>query len=70
MRSRFPGAPLKDHVYAKTGTLGEARALGGFIDCASGRTVLFSIMDSTHTPRSSEDMKAMDKIVGLIAAAN
>lgn len=68
--ARFPAAPLKDHVFAKTGTLGEARALGGYLDCASGRTVIFSIMDSAHTPRSSEDMKAMDRIVALIAAAN
>jgi D-alanyl-D-alanine carboxypeptidase/D-alanyl-D-alanine-endopeptidase (penicillin-binding protein 4) len=70
LRGRFPKEPLKDHVYAKTGTLGETRALGGYIECASGRTVIFSIMDSTHMPHSSEDMKAMDKIVGLIAAAN
>ena len=67
---RFPKAPLKDHVFAKTGTLGEARALSGYLDCASGRTVIFSIMDSAHTPRSNADREAMDKIVGLIAAAN
>ncbi|MBS1800177.1 MAG: D-alanyl-D-alanine carboxypeptidase/D-alanyl-D-alanine-endopeptidase [Acidobacteria bacterium] len=67
---RFGKAPLKDHVFAKTGTLGEARALSGYLDCASGKTVIFSIMDSAHTPRSSADREAMDKIVGLIAAAN
>src|SRR5205807_2219013 len=43
---RFPKAPLKDHVFAKTGTLSEARALSGYLDCASGKTVIFSIMDS------------------------
>ncbi|MBS1820948.1 MAG: D-alanyl-D-alanine carboxypeptidase/D-alanyl-D-alanine-endopeptidase [Acidobacteria bacterium] len=68
--SRFGKTALKDHVFAKTGTLGEARALGGYLECASGRTVIFSIMDSTHMPHSSDDMKAMDKIVELIAAAN
>jgi D-alanyl-D-alanine carboxypeptidase/D-alanyl-D-alanine-endopeptidase (penicillin-binding protein 4) len=67
---RFPKAPLKDHVFAKTGTLSEARALSGYLDCASGKTVIFSIMDSAHTPRSNADREAMDKIVGLIAAAN
>jgi D-alanyl-D-alanine carboxypeptidase/D-alanyl-D-alanine-endopeptidase (penicillin-binding protein 4) len=67
---RFGKAPLKDHVFAKTGTLGEARALGGYLECASGKTVIFSIMDSAHTPRSNADRDAMDKIVGLIAAAN
>jgi D-alanyl-D-alanine carboxypeptidase/D-alanyl-D-alanine-endopeptidase (penicillin-binding protein 4) len=68
--SRFGQTSLKDHVFAKTGTLGEARALGGYLECASGKTVIFSIMDSAHSPHSSEDMKAMDKIVELIAAAN
>jgi D-alanyl-D-alanine carboxypeptidase/D-alanyl-D-alanine-endopeptidase (penicillin-binding protein 4) len=70
LASRFPKAPLKDHVFAKTGTLGEARALSGYLDCASGRTVIFSIMDGNHTPRSSADREAMDRIVALIAAAN
>ena len=32
---RFPKAPLKDHVFAKTGTLSEARALSGYLDCAA-----------------------------------
>jgi len=68
--ARFGKTALKDHIFAKTGTLGEARALGGYLECASGKTVIFSIMDSAHTPRSSADMEAMDKIVGLIAAAN
>jgi D-alanyl-D-alanine carboxypeptidase/D-alanyl-D-alanine-endopeptidase (penicillin-binding protein 4) len=67
---RFPKAPLKDHVFAKTGTLGEARALSGYLDCASGKTVIFSIMSTSHVPRSNADREAMDKIVGLIAAAN
>jgi D-alanyl-D-alanine carboxypeptidase/D-alanyl-D-alanine-endopeptidase (penicillin-binding protein 4) len=67
---RFPKAPLKDHVFAKTGTLGEARALSGYLDCASGKTVIFSVMSTSHVPRSNADREAMDKIVGLIAGAN
>ena len=67
---RFGKGPLKDHVFAKTGTLGEARALSGYLDCASGRTVIFSIMVGSHTPRSNADREAMDKIVAAIAAAN
>ncbi len=46
---RFGKAPLKDHVFAKTGTLGEARALSGYLEGASGRTVIFSIMVGNHT---------------------
>jgi D-alanyl-D-alanine carboxypeptidase/D-alanyl-D-alanine-endopeptidase (penicillin-binding protein 4) len=67
---RFGKAPLKDHVFAKTGTLGEARALSGYVECASGRTVIFSIMVGNHLPQTSGDREAMDKIVAAIAAAN
>jgi D-alanyl-D-alanine carboxypeptidase/D-alanyl-D-alanine-endopeptidase (penicillin-binding protein 4) len=67
---RFSKSSLKDHVFAKTGTLSEARALSGYIDCASGKTVIFSIMVNAHSPGSSADRVAMDKIVELIAEAN
>jgi D-alanyl-D-alanine carboxypeptidase/D-alanyl-D-alanine-endopeptidase (penicillin-binding protein 4) len=67
---RFGKAPLKDHVFAKTGTLGEARALSGYVECASGRTVIFSIMVGNHMPQTSGDREVMDKIVAAIAAAN
>jgi D-alanyl-D-alanine carboxypeptidase/D-alanyl-D-alanine-endopeptidase (penicillin-binding protein 4) len=67
---RFAKAPLKDHVFAKTGTLGEARALSGYLECASGRPVIFVIMVGSHMPRSNADRDAMDKIVAAIAAAN
>jgi len=70
LAERFPKAPLKDHVFAKTGTLGEARALSGYLDCASGRTVIFSIMVGNHMPRSNADREVMDKIVAAVAAAN
>lgn len=70
LAGRFPGAPLKDHVFAKTGTLGEARALSGYLDCASGKTVIFSIMVGNHAPRNNSDRDAMDKVVAAIAANN
>jgi len=70
LAGRFTQAPLKGHVFAKTGTLGEARALSGYIDCASGRTVIFSIMVDNHAPHSRADEDAMDKIVAAIAATN
>ncbi|WP_158819876.1 D-alanyl-D-alanine carboxypeptidase/D-alanyl-D-alanine-endopeptidase [Granulicella sp. S156] len=69
LASRFPAPPLKDHLFAKTGTLGEARALSGYLDCASGRQVIFSILVDDHSPRTSADRLAMDKIVAAIAAA-
>jgi D-alanyl-D-alanine carboxypeptidase/D-alanyl-D-alanine-endopeptidase (penicillin-binding protein 4) len=66
---RFTKPPLKDHVFAKTGTEGEARALSGYLDCASGRTVIFSILVSNHLPGTTADRDVMDKIVAAIQAA-
>ena len=65
---RFKSGPAKDHVFAKTGTLSEARALSGYLDAASGRTIIFSIMVGNHLPGSA-DRDAMDKIVAAIQAA-
>ena len=69
LADRFTTAPLKGHVFAKTGTMGEANALSGYLDCASGQTVIFSILVGNHLPGDSEDRDAMDKIVAAIAAA-
>jgi D-alanyl-D-alanine carboxypeptidase/D-alanyl-D-alanine-endopeptidase (penicillin-binding protein 4) len=70
LKARFPEAPLKDHVFAKTGTLGESRALSGYVDCASGKQVIFSIMVDDHSPGTAADRTTMDKIVAAIAANN
>jgi len=70
LAERFGKAPLKEHVFAKTGTLGEARALSGYVDCASGRTVIFSIMVGNHMPQTTKDRETMDRIVAAIAAEN
>jgi D-alanyl-D-alanine carboxypeptidase/D-alanyl-D-alanine-endopeptidase (penicillin-binding protein 4) len=68
LASRFTAEPLKGHVFAKTGTLGESRALSGYLDCASGKQVIFSIMVDNHSPAGSADRTVMDKIVAAIAA--
>jgi D-alanyl-D-alanine carboxypeptidase/D-alanyl-D-alanine-endopeptidase (penicillin-binding protein 4) len=69
LADRFTAAPLKGHVFAKTGTHSEGRALSGYLDCASGQTVIFSILVDHHLPGDTADRDAMDKIVAAIAAA-
>jgi len=69
LSSRFPDAPLKDHLFAKTGTLGESRGLSGYVDTSSGKQVIFSIYVDDHSPNGSKDREVMDKIVAAIAAA-
>ena len=70
LQSRFVHDSLKGHVFAKTGTLGEARALAGYVLCASGQTVIVSVMDGGHLPGSNADRDAMDRIIAAVAAAN
>jgi D-alanyl-D-alanine carboxypeptidase/D-alanyl-D-alanine-endopeptidase (penicillin-binding protein 4) len=70
LTARFTKAPLKGHVFAKTGTLGEARALSGYLECASGRTVVFSILVGNHAPGTNADRDVADRMVAAIAAAN
>jgi len=70
LEHRFTEAPLKGKVFAKTGTLSEDRALSGYLVCASGKTVVFSILVGNHLPGSHADRDAMDKIVAAVAAAN
>jgi D-alanyl-D-alanine carboxypeptidase/D-alanyl-D-alanine-endopeptidase (penicillin-binding protein 4) len=67
---RFPDPPLKAHLFAKTGTLGETHAISGYLDAASGRTLIFSIFVDTHTPGASATRITMDKIVTAIATDN
>ena len=70
LEGRFADAALQGKVFAKTGTLGEARALSGYVECASGKMVAFSILVGNHLPGTRADRKVMDRIVGAIAAAN
>ena len=71
--ARFTGAnngSLKGNIFAKTGTLGESRALSGYLTAASGRTLVFSILTDTHLPGTPADRAVTDKIVELFAASN
>lgn len=70
LATRFGKGPLKDHLFAKTGTLGEARALSGYVEGASGRTVAFSVMVTDHAPGGHVVEEVMDRIVTAVAAAN
>ena len=67
--SRFKDTTLAGRVFAKTGTLGETRALSGYVECASGRTVVFSVMVGDFVPGTANIRETVDQIVAAIAAA-
>jgi D-alanyl-D-alanine carboxypeptidase/D-alanyl-D-alanine-endopeptidase (penicillin-binding protein 4) len=66
---RFKTSPLKGRLFAKTGTLGETNALSGYLTCASGKTLVFSILVNGHRPGSNAEIQAVDRIAEAIAAA-
>jgi D-alanyl-D-alanine carboxypeptidase/D-alanyl-D-alanine-endopeptidase (penicillin-binding protein 4) len=68
LSGRFKNSPLKGRMSAKTGTLGEASALAGYLTTASGKTLAFSIMVNGHRPDSNAETQAIDRIAEAIAA--
>lgn len=70
LRKRFADSPLKEKLWAKTGTLDETNTLSGYLIAASGKTLAFSILVNGHRPGNSAALHAIDQIVEAIAAAN
>jgi D-alanyl-D-alanine carboxypeptidase/D-alanyl-D-alanine-endopeptidase (penicillin-binding protein 4) len=73
LTNRFTGQDepqLSGKVFAKTGTLGESRALSGYLTAFSGQTLIFSILADNHPPGTTTDRALTDQIVALTAAAN
>lgn len=70
LRKRFADSPLREKLWAKTGTLDETNALSGYLIAASGKTLAFSILVNGHRPGNSAALHAIDQIVEAIAAAN
>ncbi len=67
LSSRFPG--LQGKIFAKTGTLGQSRALSGYVTTTAGETLVFSVLVDTHLPGSA-DRSVMDRIVTAIAGVD
>lgn len=70
LAGRFMQAPLRGKVFAKTGTVNGVNTLSGYVEAESGRTLMFSIMCNDHGPDGDAPVKAIDRIVAEIAAAN
>ena len=69
LKRRFVGTPLAGKLFAKTGSLDKANALGGFMTAASGRTLVFAIY-ANDMPQSGSATKTIDAALNLIAAEN
>ena len=69
LEGRFRNTRLAGHLWAKTGTLNEATGLAGYLTAASGQTIAFSVLVNGRRPGSDAEMRAVDRIVEAIAAA-
>jgi len=67
---RFRDSPLKEKLWAKTGTHDEANALSGYLTTASGKVLAFSILENGHRPGDEAEVAAIDRIAEAIAASN
>lgn len=69
LANRFKGTPLEGKVFAKTGTLNQSNALGGFLTTARGRTLTFAVY-ANDMPDNASATKFVDNALNLIAAKN
>jgi serine-type D-Ala-D-Ala carboxypeptidase/endopeptidase (penicillin-binding protein 4) len=68
LSGRFKNAPLKGHIWAKTGSMNETNTLAGYLMTASGKTLAFSVMVNGHRPGSNVVIPEIDRICEAIAA--
>jgi D-alanyl-D-alanine carboxypeptidase/D-alanyl-D-alanine-endopeptidase (penicillin-binding protein 4) len=66
LAGRFTSSPAKGQLVAKTGTLGEVRALSGYLTAASGRMLAVSVLVNDQKPQSKDESAAMDRLVEAI----
>jgi len=69
LAGRFKNSTLQGHLWAKTGTHNEVNALSGYLQAASGKTIVFSVLVNGHLPGSEAEVQAIDRICEAIAAA-
>jgi D-alanyl-D-alanine carboxypeptidase/D-alanyl-D-alanine-endopeptidase (penicillin-binding protein 4) len=67
--NRFTNSPVKQKLWAKTGTMTSVNALSGYLTATSGRLLVFSILVNGHRPGSEAELHAIDSIAEAIAAA-
>ena len=70
LQNRFKDSPLKNRMWAKTGTLNEVNALAGYLTTSRGNVLAFSILVNGRRPGSQAEDQAIDRMVEAIAATN
>lgn len=68
LKDRMKGTPAEGNVHAKTGSIGAARSLSGYVTSADGERLIFSILANNWTTRSSAVTGVADQIVAALAS--
>jgi len=68
LKSRMKGTPAANNVHAKTGTLGQVRALSGYVTGRSGTLYAFSLLMNNFPGTARQAGNAQDKFVEHLAS--
>ncbi len=68
LSSRMKGTPAEGNARAKTGTLGNASALSGYVTTSAGTELIFSIMANHYTESSARPRALQDHILTILAS--
>jgi len=67
LANRFREGPLKNRIWAKTGTLNGVNALAGYMIADSGRMLAFAMYANDRPPEAENATIAMDRTLEMIA---
>ncbi|HWS85534.1 MAG TPA: D-alanyl-D-alanine carboxypeptidase/D-alanyl-D-alanine-endopeptidase [Pyrinomonadaceae bacterium] len=70
LRNRMKGTPAQGNVRAKTGTLGTATSLSGYVFSAAGERLVFSLMINNPPRDANPRTEFTDAIAVLLASFN
>jgi len=62
LAGRFKGTRVERRIHAKTGTKEQVNALSGYMEAASGKRLVFSIIGNNHALKESEGAATVDRI--------
>lgn len=70
LRSRMKGTPAEGNVHAKTGYVGKARTLSGYVTARDGETYAFSMMMNHYNGETSAINTIQDHICEILASSS
>jgi len=68
VRTRMRGTSAEGNARAKSGTVGNASALSGFVTTSDGTELIFSIISNHHTVPATRPRQIQNEIVSLLAS--